>query len=224
MEDTDSSSIYTPENSSLETHAGWNVFEEEASGVAQLEDVARDAEGQQLKEQKKERNIEIFKVLLDEFPYAFFEGTDEETGEKFYSTGINSQPEPRYRTQEEKERLNKNYNYLYDKAKKTDIHDLKMMDLLRLASTTDACISEAGIQFGGRFSSEFVFLEELTPEEQELFLEILQFLNERGKVVHRSLEKEKALEEEEARRRARAELAPEALIERIRIMKSQKSQ
>ena len=74
-----------------------------------------------------------------------------------------------------------------------------------------ACISKVGIQFEGRNSLPISF-QELAPHRQELLLQILRFLNDRGEVINKHLEEEKA------------KVTPEGLRDRIRAMKNRENQ
>lgn len=203
----------TSENASLGTHEGWIVDPDNAQEVANLEDVARNAEKRLQKEhetgmsEKERENIKILEVLVEEFPYAFKESTDEQTGEKYYLTGISALPYSDKQTESEVIRLNKEFSRL---------RDFSMMGLLDQdnrfrGESAQPCISKVGIQFEGR-KKESISFQELSPERQELLLQILSFLNDKGEVINKHLEEEKA------------KVTPEGLRERIRAMKNNGSE
>mgnify|MGYP007061390431 FL=1 len=203
----------TSENASLGTHEGWIVDPDNAQEVANLEDVARNAEKRLQKEhetgmsEKERENIKILEVLVEEFPYAFKESTDEQTGEKYYLTGISALPYSDKQTESEVIRLNREFFRL---------RDFSMMGLLDQdnrfrGESAQPCISKVGIQLEGR-KKESISFQELIPERQELLLQILSFLNDRGEVINKHLEEEKA------------KVTPEGLRERIRAMKNNGSE
>lgn len=203
----------TSENASLGTHEGWIVDPDNAQEVANLEDVARNAEKRLQKEhetgmsEKERENIKILEVLVEEFPYAFKESTDEQTGEKYYLTGISALPYSDKQTESEVIRLNKEFFRLRD----FPIMGLLDQDNRFRGESAQPCISKVGIQFEGR-KKESISFQELSPERQELLLQILSFLNDKGEVINKHLEEEKA------------KVTPEGLRERIRAMKNNGSE
>lgn len=200
----------TSENASLGTHEGWIVDPDNAQEVANLEDVARNAEKRLQKEhetgmsEKERENIKILEVLVEEFPYAFKESTDEQTGEKYYLTGISALP---YSDKQTESEVNKEFFRLRD----FPIMGLLDQDNRFRGESAQPCISKVGIQFEGR-KKESISFQELSPERQELLLQILSFLNDKGEVINKHLEEEKA------------KVTPEGLRERIRAMKNNGSE
>lgn len=205
----------TSENASLGTHEGWIVDPDNAQEVANLEDVARDTEKRLQKEhetgmsEKERENIKILEVLVEEFPYAFKESTDEQTGEKYYLTGISALPYSDKQTESEVIRLNRESFRL--RARDFPIMGLLDQDNRFRGESAQPCISKVGIQFEGR-KKESISFQELSPERQELLLQILSFLNDKGEVINKHLEEEKA------------KVTPEGLRERIRAMKNNGSE
>lgn len=205
----------TSENASLGTHEGWIVDPDNAQEVANLEDVARNAEKRLQKEhetgisEKERENIKILEVLVEEFPYAFKESTDEQTGEKYYLTGISALPYSDKQTESEVIRLNRESFRL--RARDFPIMGLLDQDNRFRGESAQPCISKVGIQFEGR-KKESISFQELSPERQELLLQILSFLNDKGEVINKHLEEEKA------------KVTPEGLRERIRAMKNNGSE
>jgi len=208
------SPFYTSEDPVAGTKEGWIVNQDDAHEVANLEAVARNAEERLLNEhetgltEKEKRNLEIVDVLVEEFPSAFKECTDKLTGEKYYQTGISSQPYSK-RNEEEAVRLNEEFDKLLSEISDRPGPDFQLQGLLDMNNKEYVCISKVGIQFEGRKKPYSISFENLIPERQELFLKILKFLNDRGEVINKHLEEEKA------------KVTPEGLRERIRIMKSQ---
>ena len=220
----------TSENASLGTHEGWIVDPDNAQEVANLEDVARNTEKRLQKEhetgmsEEERQNIKILEILVDEFPYAFKECTDERTGEKYYQTGFSALPNSEKLTESEQRRLNtvryRLLKLIENRPESAFAWDV-LLDWSKFFSgeAAQVCVSKVGIQFGGRSSASrhICSFQESISDRQELFLQILSFLNDRGEVINKHLEEEK-LEEEKRK------VTPEGLRERIRAMKNNGSE